>query len=293
MADTGKALEEDIPTEGVAGKIALIQRGGTTFEQKVARVADAGARAAVIYNSAPGLFRGDLANQAQIPAVSVSRKTGEAMLQRMSDGDVEATVSVTTQTLHSQNVIADKAVSGGDDRVVVLGAHYDTVPDVPGANDNGSGVATVITVARDISEKELPFTLRLIAFGMEELGLFGSMFYVDSLSVEERNATEAMLNFDALAVGELLGVLGDADLVTKAIELGRERGITLKRTTLPPNTSSDHATFEVVGIPVIFFLDEEFTRIHTPEDKLEYVYPRSMGSFAAVAVDLLEWLAQR
>ena len=44
-------------------------------------------------------------------------------------------------------MIADKPGTAGDGRVVVLGGHYDTVPNVPGANDNGSGIATLLTMA--------------------------------------------------------------------------------------------------------------------------------------------------
>ena len=109
--------------------------------------------------------------------------------------------------------------------MIVLGGHYDTVPEVPGANDNGSGIATLIAIAREVSEKSYPFTMRFIGFGSEELGLLGSRFYVDSLSPQEREATITMLNFDALGTGDVVGVLGDLDLISSAVEYGRANGI--------------------------------------------------------------------
>ena len=74
----------------------------------------------------------------------------------------------------------------------------------------------------------------------------------------------------------------------------REGTIALKtHTALPGGGSSDHAPFESAGIPTLFFLDEDISRIHTPEDKLEFVNAQSMGDAAALAVGLLDRLAGR
>ena len=139
LTSVGRAFPNDLPAEGLKGKIALIERGEITFEEKVTRVGDAGALAAVVYNNVAGLFGGTLMDESPIPAVAISREDGEAILKLMGQGEVEATVSVTFETRDSQNVIADKPGSGGDGAVVVLGGHYDTVENVPGANDNGIG----------------------------------------------------------------------------------------------------------------------------------------------------------
>ena len=72
----GKAFEEDIPAEGLEGMVALIERGEITFEEKVERVAEAGAVGAVVFNNRPGRFYGDLRNESTIPAVSISRGDG-------------------------------------------------------------------------------------------------------------------------------------------------------------------------------------------------------------------------
>ena len=290
LVHVGKAFGEDIPLEGLEGMIAVIQRGNITFEEKVSRVAEAGALGAVIYNDrGRGLFRGTLMNQAPIPAVAVSREEGQAVLELMSMGETEASVSVSFETRNTQNVIADKPGTAGDGRVIVLGGHYDTVPEVPGANDNGSGIATLIAIAREVSEKSYPFTMRFIGFGSEELGLLGSRFYVDSLSPQEREATITMLNFDALGTGDVVGVLGDLDLISSAVEYGRANGIEVERRfSLTPGSSSDHASFLAAGIPVVFFLADDFSRIHTPGDTLEFVQPELMGNSAALAIHLLD-----
>ena len=302
LVSVGKGLPQEVAlafAEGsgsgpASGRIALIERGEITFEEKVERAADAGAIGAIVYNNRPGLFAGVLTSQADIPVVAISRESGIAVLARVADGEVEATVSAGLDALESQNVVAEKPGPGPDSPVVVLGGHYDTVPDVPGANDNGSGIATLMAVASQIADRSYPFTLRLIAFGSEELGLFGSRRYVSEMPSRERESTIAMLNFDALAGGTNLGVVGDEGLVSDLMEVAEREGIALKtHTALPGGGSSDHASFKSAGIPTLFFLDEDFSRIHTPEDKLELINAQSMGAAAALAVGLLDRLAGR
>jgi len=57
-----------------------------------------------------------------------------------------------------------------------------------------SGTAVLLTIAQMLANIDLPFTLRIIPFGSEEMGLLGSRFYVDSLTAQELANTQAMLN---------------------------------------------------------------------------------------------------
>ena len=291
VADAGSAFAEDIPEEGLAGKVALIRRGSIMFEEKVSRVAESGAIAAVVYNNESGLFRGTLQNQGSIPALAISEESGLEIAAMLGAGDVQATVSVVTEVRDSRNVIAEKPGTAGDGRVVVLGAHFDTVADTQGANDNGSGTATLLTVAREVSAKSYPFTLRFIAFGAEEVGLFGSRFHVDSLSTDEREDIVAMLNFDALGTGDVTGVFGSFDLTGRVVDYGRANGIEVERRFDLGSGSSDHAPFAAAGIPAIFFLADDFSRINSPRDTIEFVQPELMGTSAALAIGLLDSLA--
>ena len=294
LVDAGGAFPQDIPAEGLASSIAVIERGTLYFEEKVTRVAEAGAVAAIVYNNRPGGFRGTLADRAPIPAVSVSGDSGRAILELMAQGDVEATVTVIIETRDSQNVVAEKTGTGSSGEIVVLGGHYDTVPDIPGANDNGSGTATLMTVAKEASERDYPFTLRFIAFGSEELGLLGSKFHADSLDDRERESIVAMLNFDALGTGDVVGLLGDFDLVTSLLDYGQANSIEAeRRPSVGRGASSDHASFQRIGVPVVFFLADDFSRIHTPEDRLEFVQAELLGNSAALALGLLGELPPR
>ena len=149
----------------------------------------------------------------------------------MASGEVTATVSVVIEASDSRNVIAELPGSSDDGRVVVLGGHYDTVPDTQGANDNGSGIAALITIARHISQMQFPFTVRFIAFGSEEIASSGSRHYVGSLTEEERGSIIAMLNFDVPGSGEVVEAIGSADLVTQVTDYADEHDLAVEQGT--------------------------------------------------------------
>ena len=290
IADAGRALPGGAPLDDLAGKIALIERGETSFDEKVSRVAAAGALGGIVYNDEPGPFVGALTEES-IPVVSISQEDGERIKSLMEDGPVTAALDL-VYTERSQNVIADKP-SASNEGVVVLGGHYDTVPRTPGANDNGSGIAVLLTIAGAIADREYPFTVRFAAFGAEELGLFGSRHYVDRLSNDEIASTMAMLNFDALGSGPVTAAGGSPDLLRKIADYADERGIHLETSpSLTANIGSDHTPFDEAGVPYVFFTGEDLSRIHTPDDTLEFVDAPLLGTSAALTIALLDILAE-
>src|SRR5918999_4978675 len=156
LVPVGLARPEDIPEAGLEGKIALVERGLITFGQKTRNARDAGAIGVVIYNNEVGNFRGVLGSSAEVPVVSISHLQGQRLEELASaNGEVRTTVLVKLLKLPSQNVVAEKPGTG--DKVVVLGAHYDTVPNFPGANDNASGTAVLSTIAQELKQKYFPF----------------------------------------------------------------------------------------------------------------------------------------
>ena len=291
LVSVGLARPEDIPDSDLVGKIALAERGLIPFREKAANIAAAAGLGAVIYNNEPGNFRGTLGGSSNIPVASVSQEDGdrlEALLAASTSFAVNLKLHYSQNP--SQNVIAEKPGPGAG--VVILGAHYDTVPGIAGANDNASGTAVLLTLARELSEKSFPFDLRLIAFGSEELGLLGSRHYVESLSPEQQGRVIAMLNFDALGNGSRLGVVGDDVLTQPVMEDSLAMGIELRVRQGRGRGGSDHASFAAVGIPNIFFSSNDFSRLHTPEDTLESINPQLLGDTVRLALSLLDTLAQ-
>lgn len=287
-----RAFEEDIPESGLTDFVALIERGRITFQDKVARVAEAGAIGAVIFNNVPGGFGGVLAETSAIPVVSITQEDGLELLETMESGDeIIADLLIQNDSQPSQNVIAERLGTSPDGGVVILGAHYDTLADAGSANDNSTGVTSVVLLARELQEKEFPFTLRFILFGVEELGLFGSRHYVDSLNEAERSEIIAMLNFDAVGAGEP-SLEGDADLVSLLMKYSNANGLFVTTSPGPTSGSSDHASFAAADIPAVFFFGDDFSRINSPRDTLEFVDPDVMGRQMALALGLLDILAE-
>ena len=293
LVSVGKAFEEDIPDEGLDGVIALIERGQITFEEKVNRVADAGAVAAIIYNNERGNFRGALQSDGPIPAASLSLEEGEDVLQLLEDEpELEARIKIEMTLLNSQNVVAELDNQSTECGVVVMGGHYDSVADTQAAGDNGTGVASLLVMAEELAEahredESLPYALRFIFFGVEEIGLYGSKHYVDNLSEQEQGEIIAMLNFDAMGKGEA-AVVGSDDLVDRAINYADGNGITLNRSNEPAGFGSDHASFLNADIPALFFFGDDFSIINSPADVLEEVEPSIMGANMVVGLGMLE-----
>ena len=290
LIPVGLAGESDIPEEGLQGNIALAERGIITFQEKVDRLVDAGAVGVVIYNNAPGNFRGTLLEQENTPVAAISQEHGRRLKALADAGKIRATLEVVVDARPSRNVIGENPGPsfGGKTRVVILGAHYDTVPDVPGANDNASGTAVLLTVAEHLASTSLPFTVRFIAFGSEEVGLVGSRQYVDSLSGVQREQIIAMLNFDSLGSGDRIHVLGSAGLTGRVLEAGIELGIGVAKSEGVQGGSSDHASFEPAGVPVIMFTSPNVSGIHTADDILRYIDSGLLGDAVRLALSLIE-----
>lgn len=87
---------------------------------------------------------------------------------------------------------------------VVVGAHYDTVPGSPGADDNATGVAVLLELARQFAGKPPRRPVRLVAFDLEEYGLVGSRTYVEALKGQP---IHLMLSLEML--GYSVGMLSD------------------------------------------------------------------------------------
>ena len=291
ISSAGKGRLEEFPANGLDGAVALMERGDFPFEEKVQNAQNLGASAAVIYNNQPGNFPGTLETQADIPALSLSREDGLHLLDLLEDGEVVVDINVVREALPSQNVTTIKE-SIGSTIMVIVGAHYDTVSGTVGANDNASGVAVMLTLARELKDMELPFTVSFMAFGSEEIGLRGSVEFVRSLGPRLTGTVAAMLNFDSVGSGSMLITGGDASMVNLALEAATEMGIPLSQEPVPLGATSDHAVFQAVSIPAIYFTGDDFSRIHTPQDTAEFIDVDRLGDAVQMGLAIIEGLAE-
>ena len=253
-----------------AGNVALIQRGTCTFQVKAENAQAAGASAVVIFNEGqPGrtdLIVGTLgAPTVAIPVVGLSFADGEAIVAQVLGGAI-VTLHVFTSTeseiRETFNVIAETE-TGDPNKVVVIGAHLDSVLAGPGINDNGSGSGTILEVAEVFAEqgREARNKLRFMWYGAEEFSLLGSDFYVDGLSQAERDKIALMLNFDMVGSPNFVRFVYDGDgshtpvagppgsAAIEQVFLDYFSGVGLLNAPTAFDGRSDYGPFIAVGIP--------------------------------------------
>jgi aminopeptidase YwaD len=265
---------------------------------------------------------------AGIPAIHVKRMVADAILKstgfsadsldtkiiretRPAVLSIDELLSGQIQMIREKHQTANVvALLEGSDPVLkneylVIGAHYDhlgsggpnsgsRMPDTNaihnGADDNASGTALVMELARVMAEKN-PSPGRsviFIAFSAEEMGLLGSKYFVDNPPVPLKEIT-AMFNFDMVGrfdtANNSISVSGtgtskEADSLLKLHETGLSFSVTHATTGYGP---SDHAPFYAANIPVFYFNTGIHTDYHTPFDdteKLDFEHTAEVGDFA-------------
>jgi Zn-dependent M28 family amino/carboxypeptidase len=265
---SGCEASDFTPASATEPQVALIQRGSCDFIVKATNAQAAGYDAAIIFNEGqPGrtdVFAGTLGAAVDIPVVGLSFADASALYTAVQAGPV--TVRVVTSTENTPNATTSNVITetkGGDpNKVLVVGAHLDSVAAGPGINDNGSGTAALLEVAEQISALNLAprQKIRFIFFGAEESGLLGSEHYVESLSDVQLGKIFANLNFDMLGSPNYVrfvydgdGSAGDAgppgSAQIESIFTDYFAGQGLATEPTPFNGRSDYGPFIAVGIP--------------------------------------------
>jgi Zn-dependent M28 family amino/carboxypeptidase len=197
------------------GNIAVIQRGTCTFALKAQNAEAAGAMGVIIFNEGQegrtDAFVGTLGGPgATVPVVGAAFDVG---VELAAGGvTVRMFVNATSEIRSTSNVIAETP-GGRDDRVVVVGAHLDSVSAGPGIQDNGSGSAAILEIALQMAELDIEprNKVRFAWWGAEESGLLGSTFYVDNLTKREIKDIALNLNFDMIGSPNFVRFVYDGD----------------------------------------------------------------------------------
>jgi Zn-dependent M28 family amino/carboxypeptidase len=207
----------------VPGRIALMQRGFCTFRVKALNAQAAGAAAAVIFargGGEIGPINGTLGSPGvTIPTLGASFAVGQELYSASSSVVAHVFTSTIAEIRTTSNVIADTP-GGNPDKVVVAGAHLDSVTAGPGIVDNGSGIATLLEVALNLNSSVNMFKtggnglenkVRFAWWGAEELNLIGSRFYVSQLTPAQRATITINVNFDMIASSNGVYFVQDGD----------------------------------------------------------------------------------
>ncbi|MEK7019367.1 M28 family metallopeptidase [Bacillus sp. FSL R9-9410] len=203
------------------------------------------------------------------------------------------TISINNE--NSQNIIADKMGTNSNEekQLIIITAHLDSVnliegpsSNAPGADDNGSGSAGVLEIARVFKDVPIQHDLRFILFGGEEQGLLGSEQYVENLTTLDKSRIRAVINMDM--IGKLNtstpAVLIEGSPLSQEIINGLKNVASLYtdvnfKVSLDPH-DSDHVSFLNKGLPAVLTIEGEDslnTNEHTAKDTLEHIhYPLAL-----------------
>ncbi|RSD29091.1 M28 family peptidase [Mesobacillus subterraneus] len=292
----GLGQASDFNSVDVTGKIALIQRGSISFADKVLNAAANGAAGVIIFNNAAGDLNGTFGapNDAYVPAVAITQEVGQALVDKLNNGE-NLTGSINIEgaeggTRTSYNVIATKAPTNknkGKDTILAMGAHHDSVPGAPGANDDASGTAMTLELARVMKDLPTNMEMRFITFGAEELGLIGSRYYVSQLSEEEKNRFVGYFNMDMVGsrdAGHLVinTVDGNQNIVSQTAQASSAR-LNGEPTPIQMGGSSDHVAFYEGGIASGSFIHRPLEPwYHTPEDTIDKISKEKLQDVAEI-----------
>ena len=229
--------------------------------------------------------------------------------QQYIQSQFAAVGTVTCQTFevrsrqHHNWIVQLPAANSATTAPLIIGAHYDTVPGTPGADDNASGVAVLLELAHYLTTQSLPRPVWCVAFDLEEYGLLGSLAYARSLQTQNQSVY-LMLSLEMLGYcdrtphsqtypspllaqvyphrGDYIALVGNLSTLGKMRRLKRHLNQTgtaceylpvpNRGKAIPATRQSDHAAFWDCGYPALMVTDTAFLRnphYHQPSDRLD------------------------
>lgn len=244
----------------------------------------------------------------------------------------QTALTVTTQSFEAAgrpvgNIAASLPGTSARSEGVVIGAHYDSIAGSPGANDNGSGVAAVLELARILSPHPFPRSVHFVAFVNEEPPFFqtpemGSYRYAKEAHADGQRLV-AMISIETIGyysdepgsqrypfpfsafypdTGNFIAFVGSsrsADLVRRGIRLFRSyspfpsEGVAAPA-SVPGVLWSDHWAFEQFGYPAIMVTDTapyRYPFYHSANDTPDKVHPEAMARVTLALAEVVAELA--
>ncbi|KAJ6593893.1 hypothetical protein B0H19DRAFT_1092615 [Mycena capillaripes] len=259
-----------------ANKTVLLKAGQCEVNDKTFNALVSQVYAVIVYDETPlpptpgaGVFT-DASGAIAVPVVlHANYDVAQILLEKVASRILNGTINVQVDinTVASDNVIA-QTKWGNPDKVIMFGAHLDSVPAGPGINDNGSGSATLAELVKQLVQfTGAQYAIRFAWWSSEEKGLLGSEFYVEQLSQAERDKVVAYINIDMSASPNYILAIQDNDnsggqrppwipappIGSNAIEKllqGVYESMSLNYTGFAIAENSDHASFMANGIPM-------------------------------------------
>lgn len=312
--ESTKLKHDDIDDEDIKGAIAVMEisspdgihphskfKDWHDLGKRVELLKEKGAKAVILVhtkgnaNSPKSEFKS--LDDKGIPVIYVANKKYAKKLRRSR----EVSLSVSLSAIEDVTYNIGGVIDNGQEKTIVIGAHYDHLgmggegsryrgeePMIHnGADDNASGTAGLLALARFLSQTEDPsmrrFNYLLLAFSGEEMGLLGSKYFVKKTRRTE-NHWHYMLNMDMIGRMEeetiAVNGVGTSPLWPEIIE-PIECGLNIE-TSESGVGPSDHTSFYYANIPVLHFFTGTHADYHKPTDDFEKI--NEVGIYRTLAL---------
>ncbi|MGQ9641952.1 MAG: M28 family peptidase [Candidatus Bathycorpusculaceae bacterium] len=295
--------KEDLAKLNVKEKIVVFSRtrDKDAFWEEANNAAKSGAKAVIMVDYNPWIFTATVESgyfdiqkrflpmePNSIPAVTMTSNDGRYLLDQASKGkaEVNLVVNVKNEEKETKNVRA--VIEGGkraDEKILVI-AHRDTA-NTPGANDNASGLSTLLELARVLPQYRLDRTVELMAVGAEEeLGSLGSYNYC-KMHKNDLEKIKAVINVDMVAVGSKLkiiteglwpdkGTLKTSKTINKLLLEEASRLNYFAEYGICPFATSDEGRFIDACVPASWLWKPDDPYYHSTEDTPDKVNPNDI-----------------
>jgi Iap family predicted aminopeptidase len=215
-------------------------------------------------------------------------KTVKALFERMGAKPEDVAVE---KVRGVENVVIRKAAANETAEKMVIGAHYDKVPDGCGAIDNWTGIVALAHVYRSVKDLPLKKNVIFVAFGKEEEGLVGSSGMAGGIKKEQAAEYCAMINIDSLGMGvpATLDNVSSKKLIDFTVALAKEMKVPFVQAPIN-GASSDSASFISKKIPAVTIhaLNDDWRKIlHSNNDQASKINHESIYVGYRVALALL------
>ncbi|MCJ7561635.1 MAG: M20/M25/M40 family metallo-hydrolase [Thermoplasmata archaeon] len=255
-----------------------------------------------------------------------SRQSALYIYERFAEIGLETEIQeFTVGDAISSNVIATIPTSSGSEGLFLFGAHYDSenyladdltdteLLPAPGADDDASGIAAIIEMARVLVDVDLHNTVKFVAFGAEEYGYdhsggcAGSAYFVEQeVANGETYEGSAILDMIGYRVGidNIVTIITkeDSNLMaetTKEMIRWLDLGLKINLVKAPNIVFSDHSSFWEVDFPSMLVTEEvsEYTLVpinpyyHTSLDTIDTLSEEQIGVTAQALVSSIIWLS--
>lgn len=285
---------DDITLSRADGKILLLShRPGCAEYQKLEQTGAAGLLCVCGTpidqgeNRLPQTGKLQITPAPSLPAVFIHYQDARELVERGAS-EAELYLELGEKNTTARNVIVRIPGTENPEEIIALTAHYDSVPEGPGAYDNLSGAAIIFEICRYFAQHPAKRTLEFTFFGAEEIGCKGS---IDFLSRRKKCWDRYLLDLNVDLAGQaiggtVLGVTADKSLLDSLNDRLWECGIGAK--LRQDIWSGDANVYAACGIPAVT-LDRDGFGMHTRNDTLALISPWALERDARLLAYLADF----